>query len=174
MKRATLIKIHLYLSAIFAPFLFLMAFTGTSYLMGFKGNADKKVVETFEVDTEITEAYVRAELARIDPGYSFEYTKKSADGLFTRPTTRDYYQFERLDRQIIVKKVSPNFLLKIIEIHKGHGPGFLKFVEKILGIGLILILISGIWLALTVKRDKKITLVLMLGGFLVLLTLAML
>lgn len=151
-----------------------MAFTGTAYLMNFKGSVTEKVVETVESESPVTESLIENELKRIDPEYSYEYTKKSPNGFFTRPTTRDYYSFEKQDNQIIVKKVTPSFLRKIIEIHKGHGPGLLKLVEKILGVGLILILISGVWLALTIKRDMKITLILMGVGSVILAILALL
>lgn len=166
MKRATLIKIHLYLSAVFAPFIFLMSITGTSYLLGYKGDVTKEVIQTVVTEqSSLTEEYVREELKKIDPNYSFEYLKGAGKSVFTRPTTRTYYELNIVETGVQITKVKPNFLRAIIEVHKGHGPGLLKTVEKVFGVALLLILISGMWLALTVKRDKSITLILTtIGG----------
>lgn len=160
MKRNTLIKIHLYLSAFFAPIILLMAVSGTAYLLGFKGQSSSqelKVVEGIEV---VNEEFIRQELSQIEPGYNFEYLKEAGNKMFTRPTTREYFQFSKIENGVKIEKISPDFMLKIIEAHKGHGPGFFKTIQKVFGISLVLILISGIWLALSVKRDAKITLVL--------------
>lgn len=169
MKRQTLLKIHLYLSALFTPFIFLMAFTGTSYLLGYKGDVKKEVVKSVELENEkITLEQAQNLLKDIDPDYTFEYLREAGTGAFTRPTTRTYYQFEKNENGITISKMTPNFLRAVIEVHKGHGPGLLKNLEKILGISLMLVLISGIWLAVSVKRDKKITLILIGLGTLVL------
>lgn len=169
MKRQNLLKIHLYLSAFFTPFLFLMALTGTSYLLGFKGDVKKEVIKTITLESEkITKEQAQLYLNSIDSNYKFEYLKESGNVTFTRPTTRTYYQFEREGNNVSIFKMTPNFLLRIIEVHKGHGPGLLKNLEKMLGIALMFVLISGVWLAVTVKRDMKITLILISLGALVL------
>lgn len=174
MKRNTLIKIHLYLSAFFAPVILLMAVSGTSYLLGFKGHSTIEELHSIESVELINDEFVKNELSKINPGYHYEYLKESGNKTFTRPTTREYYQFTKIDGNIKIEKISPNFLAKIIEAHKGHGPGYFKTIQKIFGICLILILFSGIWLALTVKRDVKITLVLVGIGSIVTLALAFL
>jgi hypothetical protein len=174
MSRNLLLKIHLYLSAFFAPYLLLMAFTGTSYLFGFKGSETKELVKTIEFSGEeiaLDNAFVRQNMSEIDGSYSFETVKESGTLATTRPATRQYYSFEKKGEQILVNKVYPNLLKRLIEAHKGHGPALLKSFEKLMGFSLILILISGIWLALSLKRDSKQTWILMTIGGISFLTL---
>lgn len=165
MKRITMIKIHLYLSAIAAPFLIVMALTGTSYLLGIKGSEINHEVKTIALTTkELTEESIAKELKLIDESYSFEYIKKVGDGAITRPTTREYYKFSATQDGTKITHVTPSFLRRLIEVHKGHGPGIIKTYEKGIGIFLLLILISGLYLALTMKKEKKITIILFILG----------
>lgn len=169
MNRKIITKIHLYLSAFFAPFLLVMAITGTCYLFGNKGKLEKEIVSSIAVgDEKINKEIVEAHIKEIDPNYSFEYIKVKPGVFYTRPTTRDYFEIKKKGQAYIVYKVRPNLLASLIEVHKGHGPKLVKILEKIIGFVLMLILLSGVWLSLQLKRDRKITLVLMGSGFVVL------
>lgn len=170
MNRLTWIKIHLYISAFFAPFIFLMAFTGVSYLLDFKGNEKKDFIKeiSYEQINEFNDENVKKVLAEIDPNYKFEYLKTAGNSISTRPYTRTYYSFEKKAEIIALYKHTPDFLRSIIEVHKGHGPMALKWLERFMGIGLFLITISGMWLAFSLQRDRKITLVLSSLGLAVL------
>lgn len=167
MKRQNLIKIHLYLSALFTPFLLLMAISGTCYLFGNKGSVHKETVRSITVGTnEFTKKDVISHVKSIDPNYSYEYIKGKPGIFYTRPTTRMHYIFKQSnDGSFKVYKATPNLLASIIEVHKGHGPKLVKTLEKILGFILMLILTSGVWLALQLKRDRLVTIVLMGTGF---------
>ncbi|GAB4015162.1 MAG: hypothetical protein Fur0010_13920 [Bdellovibrio sp.] len=170
MNRLSWIKIHLYLSAFFAPFIILMAITGTSYLMDYKGDEKKDFVKevSYEELKDFSEENVKSVLLKIDPDYSFEYLKSGGNTVSTRPFTRAYYSFEKKNDIVALYKHSPNFLRAMIEIHKGHGPIALKWFQKFLGIGLFLITLSGMWLGFSLARDKTATLVLSSMGFVVL------
>lgn len=170
MKRQLLIKIHLCLSAFFAPFLLLMAITGTCYLLGFKGSTKQEIVSSIAVgDNTITKNYISSHIKKMAPDYSFEYIKEKPGVFYTRPTTRTFYKIKKEGQSsYVVYKVTPNFLASIIEVHKGHGPSLLKTLQKVLGFILMLILITGVWLALQLKRDQKMTLVLIGAGFILL------
>lgn len=164
-----LLKIHLYLSAFFAPYILLMAIAGTCYLLGAKGSSTRTLVGSINTEgREIKKESVEEHAIRFYTDYSFEYVKAKEDYFVTRPATRDYYLYKKDAGKYLIFKVSPNFLAKIIEAHKGHGPKLLKWYETILGFVLIFILLSGVWMSLMVKRDKKITWILMGSGTLVL------
>ena len=166
MNRKILVKIHLYFSAFFLPFLLLMAITGTSYLLSYKGEVTKTMLKTITIDQDdMTEEFIKSELAKIDASYSYEYLKTKSDFAMTRPTTRQSYEFEKNGNQVSIYEVRPNFLRSIIEIHKGHGPGLLKKLETVLGFGLIIILITGMLIAFTRKDHTRITVVMMSLGF---------
>ncbi|MFG1500956.1 PepSY domain-containing protein [Halobacteriovorax sp. XZX-3] len=164
-NRPFFIKIHLYLSALASPLLLMMAFTGVSYLLGFKGS---EVVEPIKVvqlsKSELTKENISVQLNEIDESYDFAYVKQVGDGAITRPTTRDYYKFQIKEDGTHISHVKPNLLKRLIELHKGHGPQFLRYIEKIIGIFLLLIILSGLYLAYTMKKERKIVGILFLIG----------
>lgn len=164
MNKSILVRIHLSLSALFAPFLLLIAFTGTSYLFSYKGSVKTELVTTINAQ-EISDSLIKKTLISIDPDYNYEYTKGSTSKMITRPTTRVSYEFIKVDTGYEVYKVSPNFLKRIVEVHKGHGPSLLKWLQKILGICLILILITGVMISFKSKKHKRLSLTFMgIGG----------
>lgn len=171
MNRLSWIKIHLYLSAFFAPFIILMAITGTSYLMDYKGDEKKDFIKeiSYEEIKDFSVNDVASVLNKIDPKYRFEYLKSGGNTVSTRPFTRTYYSFEKKAEIVALYKHTPNFLRAMIEIHKGHGPIALKWFQKFLGVGLFLITLSGMWLGFSLSRDQKATLVLSSLGFVFLL-----
>ncbi len=172
MNRQLLVKIHLYFSAFFAPFLLLMAVTGTFYLLGYKGSVEKeKITSVLVTHAKLNEDSIRSYLKEIDPEYTFEYLKTSSGLIMTRPTTRMNYEFKQSGDQYTIYRVKPNFLKSIIEVHKGHGPKILKGLQTILGVSLMIILVSGMLIAFATKRDQKPTLILMSAGGFVLLVL---
>jgi len=157
MNRKTLFNIHFYLSSFFTPFLLIIAITGTSYLFGQKGSLESTLIKTKIILTkENKKEQIQTILSQIDSTYRFEYIKDRGSEIQTRPTTRDYYNLNKDDDGTFsLYKVSPNFLSRIIEVHKGHGPKILKHFQKILGICLILIIISGLWLSMLMKKRVK-------------------
>jgi hypothetical protein len=174
MKRQTLFNIHFYLSSFFTPFLFLIAVTGTFYLFGNKGSVESKLVkEGIQFNSSVGKKQQIASLLKeIDSGYTFEYIKDRGSSIQTRPTTRDYYNFKMKDNGTFsLYKDSPNFLLKIIEVHKGHGPKLLKHLQKVLGISLFLIVLTGLIMSLQMKARVKQFALTSGAGLLVLLAL---
>lgn len=164
--RKMMINIHLVLAALFMPLLLIMPFTGASYLLGFKGDQTK--TEAFRIptatlpeDMKEKEQFFRDEFKKQNIDFSFEYIKESGKSLIFRPATRIHYvaSVEKDTNEIIVTKVDPTLLLRLIELHKGHGPTMMRGFEAIFGIALILTTLSGLWLAWTAKPYRKITLI---------------
>jgi hypothetical protein len=52
----------------------------------------------------------------------------------------------------------------MIELHKGHGPGAFKTFQKIFALGLIFIMLSGLWLGISAARLRKSTLLTAAAG----------
>ena len=177
MKRQTLFNIHFYLSSFFTPFLILIAVTGTFYLNGNKGAAESKLIKEgiqFQAGVAKKEQISKM-LKEIDSSYSFEYIKDRGSSIQTRPTTRDYYNFKKKkDGSFSLYKDSPNFLLRIIEVHKGHGPKLLKYLQIVLGLSLFLIVLTGLFMSLQMKARVKQFTITMGAGVLVLLALFLL
>ncbi len=156
MNRKTIFNIHFYLTSFFTPFLFLMAVTGTCYLLGKKGSSTSKLVREGIILSSDKKGQIKNLMNEIDPSYKYEYLKDRGSSIQTRPTTRDYYNLKQVeDGSFQIYKVKPSFLLRLIEVHKGHGPGLLKYFQIILGIGLSLIILSGLMLSIQMRNRVK-------------------
>ena len=179
MKRSLLVTIHMYLSAFFAPFIFLVAISGGLYLVGVKGVVEQTLVfssSDISIDSQSSqlEDDVRALLATAGVSdYDFEYVKAKGNKLYTRPTSKDHYVI-RLRPYLQVFAASPSPQATMIELHKGHGPAGFKFVQQVFALGLLLIVGSGLWLGLSAKRLRPRILAVSAAGTAVFLLLVVL
>lgn len=174
MNRPLLITIHMYLAAFFAPFVVLVSLTGGLYLLGEKGSVSRELVlETLrpmaltgELDDAATIKTAVQDLlleAGVE-GYDFEYVKVNGSTLYTRPTSRTHYVI-KLGPVTQVSSAVPDLQAAMMELHKGHGPGAFKTFQKVFALGLLFIILSGLWLGLSAERLRNRTLaVTSLGG----------
>lgn len=159
MSRKLLLDIHLYLACFFLPFLLLMPITGVSYLLGQKGSAVTSVA--FSVPSAVPsedvarDEWIAAQFSAQGISFDWEYIKFNGKDMILRPSSREHYIVVPGESETVFKRVEPNFLLKIIELHKGHGPGWFKRLETVFGIALLLLTISGMWLSLMSKGLRK-------------------
>jgi hypothetical protein len=165
MDRKLFITLHMYLAAFFAPAVLLVAISGGLYLAGVKGNVEQETIynssETV-IDTKSTtlQADVSALLASAGvESYSFEYVKVSGTTLYTRPTSSDHYIIKSIAGGVEVIHARPSIQSRMIELHKGHGPTNFKTFQKAFAIGLIFIILSGLWLGISSARLRRSTLV---------------
>lgn len=154
MSRKLWINIHLYLAAFFAPMLLLVAASGGLYLIGIKGNVEKEAIAipvsaTLDPSSPELKQQIEQLLGGLGIDHSFEYVKIRGNTLFTRPTSREHYQFNLSDSGITASRNSPDLQGRMIELHKGHGPTIFKTLQKVLSVGLLIIVLSGLWLGLT-------------------------
>lgn len=163
MLRKTLISIHLYLAAFFAPVLIIVAISGGLYLFGEKGDTVQEIlysgsVTVFNSKAEDLKTEVTNVLQIIGVNASFETVKGGGDFFYTRPSSKDFYVFEIKNEQLQITKHSPNLNKIIVELHKGHGPKAFKLFQQVLAIGLLFIVVSGLWLGLSspMLRNKSL------------------
>ena len=149
MSRKTLMTIHLYLAAFFTPMLLIMAVSGGLYLLNIKGSVEKGeavlipgVALTQEGEAKADELRAVLENAGFDG--DFDYIKDRGSMMQTRPTSRDYFEIKPVDAGLEVTPVSPDLVASMMELHKGHGPLVFRTLEKILALGLVLILLTGL------------------------------
>jgi len=174
--RRLMINIHMYLSAFFAPAILFIAISGGSYLLGFKGNKTEEIVYynhtsqvNFESETLDEDVIKILRNASIDSQH--EYIKVSENKIITRPTTRTHYELKiKGNGKLELKEITPDLQNRMIELHKGHGPGVFKNYQQIFAIGLLFIVISGLWLGMSARglRVQSI-LTFLLGGILFLI-----
>lgn len=157
MSRPLLITIHLYLSAFFAVAVLLVALSGGLYLLGVKGEMRETPVATVDggraLAADPSREAVLDLLARAGvSGYRFEYVRASGGRLYTRPTSRTHYLLEIADDAVQVTRREPDLQARMMELHKGHGPTLFKTLQKVFALGMVFIIMSGVWLGLSAPR----------------------
>ena len=171
------INLHLYMAAFFAPTLLLLAISGGLYLIGVKGTVSSTPVAVptgtvINLASPSLEADVRALLRNLGIVHDFEYVRKSGDTLFTRPTSRTYYEISVANNSVEVKRNVPDLQKRMIELHKGHGPLLFKDFQKILAVGLLFLVFSGLRLGLSSAGLRMKTIATGVGGLVIFLILA--
>lgn len=155
MNRNQLVKIHLYLSSFFLPFLFLFSVTGGLYLLGFKGTETKTEVFRTEGTLLSTKESVNSYLEKANIKFKYEYLKSNKNSHILRPSNRTHYLVEQFENEVVINKLEPSGQKLFMEMHKGHGPSFFKTFSIIWALGLILITLTGILIGWKVKSYRK-------------------
>lgn len=171
MSRKTMMTIHLYLAAFFAPILLLMATSGGLYLLDVKGSmvkGDTFVIEGATIDNSSNKtAQVKKLLEQAGLDSDFEYLKDRGAVMQTRPTSRDHYEIKTTANRVEITPVSPDLVAAMMELHKGHGPGLFRILEQVMALGLILTLLSGLIVGLQSPLFKSRTVGLSAAGIFV-------
>lgn len=170
MDRKLLITIHMYLAAFFAPAVLLVAVSGGLYLAGVKGKVEQEAIysssnATIDSKSASLHTDVAALLAVAGvESYSYEYVKVSGATLYTRPTSSDHYIIKLNESGVEVIHARPSLQSRMIELHKGHGPAAFKTFQKAFAVGLIFIILSGLWLGISAARLRRSTLLTATAG----------
>ena len=90
---------------------------------------------------------VRTLLSAASVEHRFEYVKVSGDTFTTRPTSRTHYVVQGLDGSLKdgslkIERNAPNLQFRMIDLHKGHGPGIFKHFQKIMALGVLVIILN--------------------------------
>lgn len=159
-----LITIHLYLASFLAAPFLLMIVSGGLYLFGIKGSVESTVIHQaagnhIDLASDNVTTEVRALLEELNIEHEFEYLKSSGHQVITRPTSRQYYVIKQNNRELTVSRQDPSLQARMIELHKGHGPGLFRTLQKILAVGLLIVILSGLWLGIANRgsRTKSLT-----------------
>lgn len=149
--RKNLIRVHLYLAAFLAPAFLLTALSGGLYLVGIKGQTVETVLNlpdnaSLDFASASLEKDVTELLTAGDIDHKFEYIKSSGSTIQTRPTSRASILFKHQDDVLTATLIEPDLQKSMIELHKGHGPTLFKTYQKLVAVGLLIIVISGVWM----------------------------
>lgn len=167
MSRKLLITIHLYLSAFFAPAVLLVSISGGLYLVGIKGEVEQQSIYVGEPNiidssSQTLKKDVSNLLKQAGVGeFAFEYVKVKGSTLYTRPTSKDHYILKLGSDGVEVISAQPSLQKKMIELHMGHGPSAFKTFQKLFAVGLVFVIVSGLWLGMSsapLRRTTSITL----------------
>jgi hypothetical protein len=158
MKRHHLITFHLVLSTFLLPFLLMIPFSGFMHLAaGGESVTSEKVFDlTAPVPEDASERDAFLEKAFADKGLDagFERVVKKGERLVFFPLSRTHYEVQLTETGGEVFKVIPSLRRSMMELHKGHGPKLFRFFEMFFGIGLILMALSGVWMAILVPMYR--------------------
>ena len=176
--RPLLIKLHLYIAAFFAPVLLIMAVSGGLYLIGIKGQVSTTpvtVTDPMTIDTKAEDlaAEVGQFLVANGVDHDFEYIKVSGDHLITRPTSTTWYDVDVSGDVPTISRAEPDLVKRLVELHKGHGPMLFKDLQKVMAVGLMIVLLSGLWLGLSSPTLRVPTAITAGTGLLVFIVLAL-
>lgn len=170
MTRRNWINVHIYLAAFLAPMIILVASSGGLYLLGIKGSVEQEPVQLavgseIDLNSSSLKADVELILKQSNIDHSFEYIKQSGSSLYTRPTSKTYYEFNVSDTGVSALKSTPDLQKRMIELHKGHGPLIFKVLQQIFAFGLLAIILSGVVLGITTPAFRSKTLTIIAVGF---------
>jgi len=175
--RSLWIKIHLYVAAFFLPMLLAMAASGGLYLLGVKGSVHSTPVslsatKSLSADSGTLGDDVRELLTANGIYHDFEYIKVSGKKFVTRPTSTNYYELIIHENEVQATLNQPDLIKSLVELHKGHGPLFFKDLQKLMALGLLIVLLSGFWLGTSSAGLRVPTLLTTVAGLVVFLGLA--
>jgi hypothetical protein len=160
-NRKFFVTAHLVLGAFFLPLLLMMPFSGVLYLWDQEGEVLRTeaftITEPLPSDEAQREDFFKRQFSQHVVNYKFESLRAGRDGKdFTfKPTSRRHYTASVKDNGIVVTEANPTLLRRFIEIHKGHGPALMRYVETAFGWALIFVAISGVWLAATSRTYRR-------------------
>jgi hypothetical protein len=162
--RKKILSLHLLLASFMAPAFIMVAISGGLYLIGIKGaniESEVSVPAQFSLDLSSNELEqdVRTILGQLDLKTNFEYLRIRGSSITTRPTSREHLRLNVTDEGLKIKTVTPDLQGSLIELHKGHGPTLFKTYQKLVALGLIFVMLSGLWMGISNKMMRKKTLI---------------
>lgn len=178
-NRLLIIKIHAVLACFFMPLAILYFISGALYSFDIKGHIDKQVYSIvlnhpFTPDlAQLTETIKSAltERHQLPPKGNPIITKKQNSYEFRwgdlkrlvilHPTN------DPLEAELIVRQRSP--LTQVMRLHRADAGKLLRLLSLCMVISLIVILASGVYLAVGIPRLRRPVLVALAAGFVMLL-----
>jgi len=168
------LTLHICLAGLFLPFFITIPLSGTLYLLGFKGSVKKSVAFSVEAPFTKDRQKIESVFKEREIDFDFEYIKDRGKLLVLRPATRNHYEVARTEQGMDFIKVDLDWIRVLQELHFGHGPTLIKKLQIVFGIGFLLVVTSGFFLLVGLKKLLPIFLgslslgvVVLLFGFLV-------
>lgn len=162
--RKILVLVHLYVAAFLAPAFILVALSGGLYLLGNKGEFTSQPIPlpaatTLDFTSPTLEAEVRALFLAHDIDEKFEYIKNRGTKIQTRPTSRSHIEFSQAPEGLIAVRKTPNLQASLMELHKGHGPQLFKTYQKLVALGLMVVVLGGLVVGILAPVYRRKTLI---------------
>lgn len=154
-----MVQIHLIMASLFLPLMLMMPLSGGLHLLDQNGDHTKEDVFVVEgtppKDKAERESFFREEFKKHNIDFHFEYIKTTGTDFIFRPTSRVYYIATPVSGALTMQKVNPTLIKRMMEIHKGHGPKLIRWMEIAFGLSLILVALSGVWIAIVTPVYRR-------------------
>lgn len=172
MSRKLIVTIHLYLAAFFSPIVIIMALSGGLYLLDYEGEVVRSEVghvagARLDADSQTLRSDVVAILTTLNIDARVEEVRVRGTNFYTRPSSRQNYTLRQTESGVDVEVANPNLQAMMMELHKGHGPKIYVLLETVFAVGLMLIMLSGMYLGWMSPAYKQKTILLSAAGLLV-------
>jgi len=176
--RKYLILVHLWLAGIMAPAFALHAVSGGLNLMNIKGEARTERVAlpvgaALDFQSETLEQDVRDLLKRANLEEDFEEIRSRGNLIQLRPTSKTYFEFRQTPQGLSASRVKPDTVRSMMALHKGNGPEMFQSYQKFVAILLVGIVLGGILIGLMAKAYRLQTVIAVIAGVVIFVTLAM-
>ena len=163
MSRKLFVSIHLYLAAFFSPVVIIMAVSGGLYLLDYEGEVIRTEVghvasAKLDASSHTLSSDVVAVLAALNIRTRVEEVRVRGDNFYARPSSRQNYTLRQTESGVDVEVANPDLQAAMMELHKGHGPKIYVLFEKIFALGLVLIMLTGLYLGWMSPMYKRKTL----------------
>lgn len=167
--RKYLILAHLWIAGLMAPAFALHAVSGGLYLVNVKGTVSTERLSlpensTLDFKSETLESDVRALLSSANIQHEFEYIRNRGTVIQLRPTSKTYLEFAQTPQGLSAKKVRPDTVKALMELHMGHGPQLFKTYQKIVAVLLLGVIFGGILVGLMAKAYRNQTIIAVIMG----------
>jgi hypothetical protein len=158
-KRQFFIQAHLIMGSLFLPLMLLLPLSGVLYLSDLEGEMTKteafRIAELPPEAPADQESFFREQFKKQNIDYKFESLRARGDEFNFNPRGYTHYVVSKENGGLVFYKVVPSFLKRLNELHTGHGKEIMRVYEVLCGFAMILIALSGIWLAATAKAYRK-------------------
>lgn len=148
-------KLHGYLSIFFLLLMFIYALTGTLYLFEIEGNKSTRSInlqlDTWPVNEEQALSVMPEILEKIgEDKLPSKYSDSKGHEWYGLKKSILLTQNDK-NNSVLVTVSNSDFMRQMLMIHKGHGGPLFTLLGVALGIYVLLMLISGVWLSIKTK-----------------------
>jgi hypothetical protein len=179
-QRMSVIRIHTLLACFFMPLAVLYFVSGALYSLHIKGNVEKQVLtitldqpfapDLAQLTTSVENALLQRELSL--PTGSPSITEKKNSHVFRWGDLKRAVEVKPTDNPLEAELVyrERSLLTQLMRIHKAEAGLLTKIFSLSMVLSLILILATGVFLAVSMPRLRKMALYALGAGFLMVLS----
>jgi len=167
--RVTLRRLHLYIAAFIVPFIVVMSISGGLDLLGVQGKTKKEFItsisrDDLDIKSNTLKQDVVAIFKKNGINFNFDSLRRKRNKFYTRPNYGTHYSLKLKRTKIRIYRHTPDLIRRLMSLHKGNGPDFYQFYQKLLVVGLLVILLIGLWLGLVNLNTRRNTVLVFIAG----------